>query len=79
MPQIAQQDYIRIPIANRNNPTEAEKAELKKVLGNGTLLDSVLVFTEPTKGEARVSGWSFDGADTYIDFVFDGDFGSIML
>lgn len=30
MPQVAQQDYLHLQIVDVNNPTDAEKAEIRK-------------------------------------------------
>lgn len=51
MPNIAQQDYIRIEVQDFDNPTAAEIAELKKAVANGTILDTILV---GERKEARV-------------------------
>ena len=47
MPQIAQQDYIRIEVSGESvtsgELTASEKAEIKKAVENGTILDVLLV------------------------------------
>ena len=42
MPQIAQQDYIKLEIANISSLTEAEKEVIKKHIDNGTILDCLI-------------------------------------
>lgn len=47
MPQIAQQDYIRIEVSRDSltsgNLTASEKAEVKKAVENGTICDVLIV------------------------------------
>lgn len=43
MPQIAQQDYIRIEISGNSVLTASEKAEIKKAVENGTIWDVLMV------------------------------------
>lgn len=42
MPQIAQQDYIKLEIDNISSLTEAEKKVIKKHIDNGTILDCLI-------------------------------------
>lgn len=42
MPQIAQQDYIRIGIADIENPTDAEKAKIAAKVADGTIQDCLI-------------------------------------
>lgn len=44
MPQIAQQDYLVIPIANPSLLTTAEKAEIKKHIANNTIWDCLITW-----------------------------------
>lgn len=47
MPQIAQQDYIRVEVSGESvtsgNLTASEKAEIKKAVENGTIWDVLMV------------------------------------
>lgn len=47
MPQIAQQDYIRIEVSSGSvssgELTASEKAEIKKAVENGTIMDVLMV------------------------------------
>lgn len=54
MPQIAQQDYIRITIADFENITDAEKAEVKKAIANGTIFDVLFVVGTTEVSTSRV-------------------------
>ena len=58
MPQIAQQDYLRVEIENAYDITEAEKAQIKKLIENGTIFD-VIFYLKPATF-ARVL--SYDGS-----------------
>lgn len=51
MPQIAQQDYIRIPIADLTEMTDSEKAEIKKAIDNNTIFDCII---QTEHGESRI-------------------------
>jgi len=51
MPQIAQQDYIRIEIGDNTALTDTEKAELAAKVANGTIFDCIIVCEG---GEGRV-------------------------
>lgn len=53
MPQIAQQDYIRIEIKNSLALTDAEKAEIAAKVANGTIFDCLIVTSDYT---SRVVG-----------------------
>ena len=43
MPQSAQQDYIRIEIADITALTDAEKAQIAAKVANGTIFDCIIV------------------------------------
>lgn len=46
MPQIAQQDYIVVDIADIDSITDAEKAELRKYLSAGLIFDVILSYND---------------------------------
>lgn len=48
MPQIAQQDYLRIAIADLEAPTAEEKAEIQKHVQNGTIWDCLIAYSAET-------------------------------
>ncbi len=71
MPQIAQQDYIRLHINDINLLTDAEKAGLKKIIANGTLFDCII---ESQGVFYRVNSYEMPkGVDTnaYINLASD--------
>lgn len=43
MPQIAQQDYIYVEIADLAHLTDSEKAELRKHMAAGSLFDVIII------------------------------------
>ena len=53
MPQIAQQDYIRIEIEDASALTDAEKAKLAAKVAEGTIFDCIIVYED---SESRVVG-----------------------
>lgn len=53
MPQIAQQDYIRIEIEDITALTDAEKAKIAEKVANGTIFDCLIVTSDYT---SRVIG-----------------------
>ena len=42
MQQVAQQDYLHLQIADVQSPTDAEKAEIKKHVAQGTIWDVLI-------------------------------------
>lgn len=71
MPQIAQQDYIRIEIKNSLALTDAEKAEIAAKVANGTIFDCILVLGDSTS-VYRISGY-----DAVAEAIFYGADGTI--
>lgn len=70
MPQIAQQDYIKLEIANTSNLTEAEKEVIKKHIDNGTIWD--IIISENVDTETvfyRVVGLSKVDNEVYLGGV----------
>ena len=64
MSQVAQQDYIRIPVADFSNTTESERASIKERVEQGTILDAYL---EDADGRiARVIGVDETSGYVYI-------------
>lgn len=62
MPSISQQDYLRIKIADEQNITAAEKAELQKAVSAGTIFDYIIQIGEGTGAWfTRVACVSDDG------------------
>lgn len=58
MPQIAQQDYIYVKIADSESFTDSEKAELRKYQDAGNILDVVLLLGNNTRSKIIASSKS---------------------
>lgn len=43
MPQIAQQDYLYIPIVDMSSPTDAEKLAIRERIDRGVIFDCIIV------------------------------------
>lgn len=50
MPQVAQQDYIRIAVDNLSLPTAEERAEIRKHVQNGTIWDAIIADSDGAFG-----------------------------
>lgn len=46
MPQVAQQDYLKIQIADLANVTDAEKATIREKVSQGIIFDCIIVSGE---------------------------------
>lgn len=64
--QIAQQDYLRFGIANPDELTAEEKAEIQKCVQNGTIWDAVIVIGTPTDPDQTVRVVSISESDRII-------------
>ena len=74
MPNIAQQDYIRISVADMNHITASEKAEIAKYAESGTIMDAII---ETPVGIARVIAHApLDKAIVFYN-LDDGELGGI--
>ena len=71
MPQIAQQDYIKLEIANISNLTEAEKEVIKKHIDNGTILDC-LIPDARSNAVCRIVTYSVTQAGGWEIFFING-------
>lgn len=60
MPQIAQTDYLRLPIADSTQLTSDEKDILKRWVRDGVILDAVVTNSAATK-QVRVAGYDNSG------------------
>lgn len=71
MPQIAQQDYVRLSIADLSNLTEDEKKKIRDLHERGILMDALL---EVADGDLtmRVVTDAIGEADTVIVFNEEG-------
>lgn len=79
MPNIAQQDYIRVPIADGTfqEITDEEKAILRSYLSAGVLMDVIIV---TSLGEARVIAYQGGENPEIVFFGLDsGDVGGISF
>lgn len=64
MPNIAQQDYLRIEVADFKNPTASEIALIKKSVEQGTIFDALIVSENQT---SKVIGANLGGYIFIID------------
>ena len=70
MPTITQQTYIRIPIADLDNITDSEKAEIKKAAKAGIIFDVLLVFND---AELRPIAYDFSNETITLFSPSDDD------
>lgn len=68
MPQVAQQDYLRIAIANPGAPTDEEIAQIQKHVQQGTIWD---VLVEINGAYGRVLSVSTN--ELYVHSATEGD------
>lgn len=79
MPNIAQQDYLRIPVGEITSPTDAEKKLIKQYAEQGVIMDALIIEgTEGETGETRV--FAHDPVSKKILFfsIAEGAFSEIV-
>lgn len=60
MPQTAQTDYLRLPVADKANLGASEKATIKRWINDGIILDAVIT-SNSDKKQVRVAGYDISG------------------
>lgn len=63
MPQIAQQDYLEIPIENIQALTDAEKAVVEEKILQGVIFDCIFIYDGY---RSRPVSYDYEGRELYL-------------